>query len=211
MWNFKPNETKTIQKNVIENNLKYINNHKIVKPKFIKKLIDNNNNNIFPELSKLYSIIPNWIIKTDLGRLLIIYFKGGIYSDADCFIEKKFNNNNINKYNIVLFTEHICNSVDDLGPRECKNAENVLRIANFCFGSKLIKHPFFKEVIDECLNRLNQLLIIENKTNLCDNDILWVCGPDVITTVYHNSKNNYTDIFLHDKSFLNHKCYGSWR
>jgi len=208
MWKFKPNEKNQIQRNVVENNLKFIKKFKVVRPELLEKII--NNNYIFHELQELYNIIPNWVVKTDLGRLLIIYFNGGLYSDSDCFIEKKFNIHSFEK-NVILFTEAICNSVDDLGPRECKNPENVLRVANFCFGSKKIKHPFFKEVINECLHRLKQLLIIEGKTELDHFDILWVCGPDVITSVYHNSKTKYNDIFLYDNAFLNHKCYGSWR
>ena len=70
---------------------------------------------------------------------------------------------------------------------------------------------FLKEVIEECINRLNKLLIIENRRVLNNEDILWVCGPDVITTIYHESKNKYNDIFLYDTTFLNHKCNGSWR
>jgi mannosyltransferase OCH1-like enzyme len=210
MWNFKPNENKEFDKNVINNNIKFIKNFDIIKPNLIKNLLETNDT--FPELLELYDLIPKWIIKTDLGRLLIIFFKGGMYSDVDCFIEKQFNNNDDNdKFNVFLFTEHICNSVTELGSRECKNPENVLRVANFFFGCKTIKHPFFKEVIDECINRLNQLFIIEKKTNITNHDILWVCGPDVITSIYHKSKQNYNDILLHDKTFLNHKCYQSWR
>jgi mannosyltransferase OCH1-like enzyme len=210
LWKFKPNEKKYFPKDVIDNNIKYIENYKIINnPAIIENFIINNNS-IFPELLDLYKIIPHWVIKTDLGRLITIYLNGGLYADADCFIQKQIDKHN-DTDNIILFTEHICNSVNKLGKRECKNPENVLRIANFCFGSKTIKHPFFKEVIEECQCRLKQLLIHEKITNLNHADILWVCGPDVITTIYHRSKNNYNDIFLYDNTFLNHTCSGSWR
>jgi mannosyltransferase OCH1-like enzyme len=203
MWNFKPLEKNNINNDVIDHNLKYINSYQIITPTILEEIL---NNNIFPELLELYNKIPHWVIKADLGRLLLIYFYSGIYSDVDCFINKNFKDNNI-----ILFTEHICNSVNDLGPRECKNPDNVVRISNYFFGSKVKEHPFLKEVIEECLLRLKQLLNIENKTNLNYQDILWVCGPDVITTVYHRSKHNYNDITLYDNSYLSHKCYGSWR
>ena len=208
MWKFKPNEKNQIPKNVVENNLNFVKNFKVITPGIIERLIETND--VFPDLTELYKIIPNWVIKADLGRLLIIYFNSGIYSDADCFIKKQLNSHN-SQDNVILFTEAICKSVDELGQRECKNPENVLRVANFCFGCKTIKHPFLKEVINECLHRLKQLLLIEKKTYLNHHDILWVCGPDVITSVYHNSKHKYNDIFLYDNTFLNHKCYGSWR
>lgn len=206
VWRFKPNEKNKIPQDVIINNLKFIEKYKIVTPNIIEPFI---NNDIFPGLLKLYLLIPHWVVKSDLIRLLIIYFNGGLYSDADCFIKKQFNNDTDN-HNIFLFTERICN-LSDLGSRECKNPENVLRVANYFFGSKTKRHPFLKEVIDECINRLTQLLLIEQKKIFDNNDILWSCGPDVITTIYHKSKQKYNDIRLHDNTYLNHKCYGSWR
>lgn len=207
MWNFKPNEKQSFPRDVVNNNLNYIMHYYVITPSAIENLL---NNNIFQDLLNLYHLIPHWIIKADLLRLLVVYFHGGLYLDADCFIKKQLNMHN-ERDNIILFTEHICHSVNELGQRECKNPENVLRVANFCFGAKPINHPFLKEVIHECIHRLKQLLIIEKKSNLDHRDILWVCGPDVITTIYHKSKHNYHDIFLYDNTFLNHKCYGSWR
>jgi hypothetical protein len=210
LWKFKPNEKKYFPQDVVINNLKYIENYKIINnPSIIVNFIKNNNN-IFPNLLQLYNKIPHWVIKTDLARLLAVYLNGGLYADSDCFIKNKLDKHN-DTDNMILFIEHICNSVKDLGKKECKNPENLVRIANFCFGSKTKNHPFLKEVIEECINRLNKLLIIEKKTNFNHEDILWVCGPDVITTIYHRSKNKYNDIFLYDNTFLNHKCAGSWR
>lgn len=209
MWNFKPNEKQLFPQNVINNNLNYIGNNEIIKPNDIENLLLTNDSD-FPCLLMLYNIIPHWVVKADLGRLLSIYYNSGLYADADCFIIKQLDNHK-EHHNIILFIEHICNTVNELGSRECKNPENVLRIANYCFGAKIAKHPFLKEVIDECIKRLTQLLIIEKKTDISDIDILWLCGPDVITTIYHKSKHNYPDIFLYDNTFLKHMCYGSWR
>ena len=213
MWNFKPNEKNnflTYNKNVIKNNSNYINHHQLIKPSNINVLcnfLKTTEPSLFPNLSKLYKIIPNWVSKADLARLLIIYHNGGIYCDVDCFIKKKFNKN----YNVILFTECICNNVNSLGPRECKKPDNKIRIANYFFYSKIKRHPFFKEVIDECLKRLEQIIIKENNNKLSYYDILWCCGPDVITTIYHSTKNKYKDIYLCDMSFLIHKNYGSWK
>jgi len=200
MWKFKPDETKDFKMDVVKNNQRFIPSFRIATPPLVESLLKTDE---FPTLYDLYLKIPNWVVKTDLGRLLIVYFYGGLYSDADCFIQKNINNNK----NILLFTEKICKE-ENLGPREAKIR---LRVANYCFGSKVKRHPFLKEVIDECLRRLHQLLIVEQIEKPTPQDILWVCGPDVITTIYHNSKNNYDDIYLFDQSFLNHKCYGSWR
>lgn len=210
LWRFKPNEKKYFPQDVVINNLKYIANYKIINnPSIIVNFIINNNN-IFPDLLEIYNKIPHWVIKTDVGRLLAVYLNGGLYVDSDCFIKKKLDKHN-DTHNIILFIENKCKSVNELGKRECKNPENLVRIANFCFGSKTKNNPFLKEVIEECINRLKKLLIIEKKTNFSHEDILWVCGPDVITTIYHKSKNKYNDIFLYDNTYLNHKCNSSWR
>jgi len=188
--------------NVIRHNRKYIRNYKIITPNETNQYI---NNNVFSNLKELYDVIPHWVIKADLCRLLYVYHNGGLYCDVDCFLNKPINNNNV-----VLFTEFIINSVSQLGPRECKNPDNVLRVANYCFGATR-EHPFIKEVIEECIRRMHQLFIVEKKLELTHQDILWVCGPDVITTIYHQKKHNYGDIHLHDKSFARHRAYGSWR
>lgn len=208
MWNFKPDERSDLNQKVIIHNARFIKYYKIITPNELKYLLDKND--VFPNLSELYDMIPHWVSKADLGRLLLIYFYGGIYSDVDCFIQKPFTSHAKNN-NVVLFTENVCSSTDQLGPRECKNPENAVRISNYFFGCRTPLHPFFKEVIEECLSRLTQLLLVEKNTNINSDDILWMCGPDVITSVYHKSKHNYHDILLYDTSFLSHRCYGSWR
>ncbi len=208
MWNFKPNEVKTIPMNVIENNKKYYKNYQIIGPEIIQSLI--NNNDISDKLINLYNLIPHWVVKADLGRLLYIYYNGGFYSDVDAFIVKTPVNKTYQYCDMFLFTEKTMESVNQLGPRECKNPENILRISNYFFGTSIKKHPFLKEVINECINRLEQILIIEKNTNLSWRDILWTCGPDVITTIYHKSRSKY-NILLFDSSTIKHYCYSSWR
>jgi len=202
MWNFKPNENKPCPQDVIYNNLKYIPTYSLTTPFNIHNLIVNN---VFPELAELYVKIPHWVVQADLVRLLLVYFNGGFYSDVDCFIQKKWNTSD----SVILFTEHVCKSVHELGPRECKNPENVVRIANYFFGTNTIHHAFIKEVIEECIRRLKQL-ITEKKTTLTAQDILWMCGPDVMTSIYHVSKHKY-DICLLNTTYVHHKRYASWR
>lgn len=202
LWNYKPDETSQMPRSVIINNKKYISNYRIITPNDTNQYI---NNDVFPNLKELYDLIPHWVIKSDLCRLLYIYFNGGLYCDSDCFIKKKLINNNV-----VLFTEFILKDTSQLGERECKNPENAHRIANYCFGA-IPRHPFIKEVIDECLIRLHQFLVIEKKQDVSHHDIYWICGPDVITSIYHKSKHNYNDIHLHDRTYARHGARGSWR
>jgi hypothetical protein len=208
MWNFKIDEKKKLPIYAINNNLKYIKTFNVITPTLIEPLLEKSIE-IFPKIKFLYDKLNNpqyWIIKADLCRLLIIYFNSGIYSDIDCFIRKKFDIND----QVCLFTEHILSDTKNLGARECKNPKNVLRIANYFFAFNVKEHPFLKEVIDECLKRLETLFIIEKAINISEQDILWVCGPDVITSIYHLSGHKY-NIHLYDKKYLTHKCYGSWK
>jgi hypothetical protein len=208
MWNFKVDEKKQLPIEAINNNLKYIKTFNVITPTLIEPLLKKSFE-IFPKIKVLYDKLDNpkyWIIKADLCRLLLIYFNSGIYSDVDCFMKKNFNMND----EVSLFTEHILSDTKNLGARECKNPKNVLRIANYFFAFNVKEHPFLKEVIEECLKRLEILFIIEGCTNISEQDILWVCGPDVITSIYHLEGHKY-NIHLYNTTYLEHKCYGSWR
>ena len=215
MWNFKPNEQKQIPNNVITHNKQFYEDTKILGPNDIDKLLDLND---FEDLKKLYNLLPNWVSKSDLGRLLYIYYNGGFYMDSDCFINRQID---LKGNNVVVFLEKKIKSVDMLSSNESKaNPDNVNRMANFCFGSTIKKHPFFKDVINECLRRIKFLYIEKGMNHLTNNkydekdrrqkEILWVCGPDVITCVYHNVKHNYKDILSLNSDYLQHNIQHSW-
>jgi len=203
MWNFRPSETSPPPTSCIDNNRQFFAATNILSVADIEPLVAR-----FHGLDKLWDRIPHWIIKADLGRLLYIYSYGNFYFDVDCRIRKKFTLDS-DRY-MVLFTEMILKDVNRLGPRECKNPENVLRVANYAFGTNVIGHPFLHEVILECIARLESL-IESSPTQLHQHDILWVCGPDVITTVYHRSRHRHPDLILLDTTYLAHLCHGSWR
>ena len=195
MWNMNPNETKIPDKRIMIENTKTIPIYKIIGPTDILPLVKQ----FSQELYDIWTTIPHWIIQADLGRLLYIYYHGGMYLDCDCIIMKKI----LSSASIVLFTERIVR-LSSLGPRECNHPNNKVRIANYAFMSTVKEHPFLKSVIIECIRRLN--LLSSKITKL---DILWVCGPDVITSMYHLQKSR--DVELLDKSYLNHFRCGSWR
>ena len=210
IWFVKPNGLKEPNFTIINKNKKYIENYKIIGSNDILPLVESYS----IELKKIWDKIPleNWIIKVDLGKLLYIYYNGGIYLDVDCLINKNFTTLFNEDTSILLFIETILKNEKMLGPRECKNPENKLRLSNYAFASNRINHSFIKELIDECIFRLNILFNSNNNNNnISSSDILWVCGPDVISTIYHKSKNNYTDIKLLEKNYLNHLSNGSWR
>jgi hypothetical protein len=203
MWNFKPNEKNSIPIACINKNRNFIAGANAVSVADVELLLKK-----YPGVENFWNEIPHWVIKADLGRLLYVYFNADFYFDVDCIINKSLPN--IPGAFFVLFVEKTLSNINELGPRECKNPENALRIANYAFGTNTINHPFLRAVIDECINRL-RILINLKPAELQQSDILWVCGPDVITTVYHQTKEQYPDLILLDESYLSHLCYGSWR
>jgi hypothetical protein len=57
-----------------------------------------------------------------------------------------------------------------------------------------------------------------NLKKWAETDILWVCGPDVITTMYHaqfsddgSTGDVDSSIRLMQRGYLQHLGYGSWR
>lgn len=204
MWGMKPDESKPCPMQNIENNKKYIPG-KVIGPKEIEPLLSQYPN---PELAKIWPQIPKWIVKADLGRLVYLYFNGGFYFDIDCKINKNFLND-INK-ETILFTEFILESTDKLGPREIKDEAHKLRIANYAMGSTIKNNKFYQKCIEECIRRLKTVLS-EGK-EIDNTDVLWVCGPDVITTVYHQlNKNEKSNILLLPEKVVENQGFGSWR
>lgn len=214
MWNFKPNERKSIPMDCIKQNKMFIPEYSIVTPHDIIPILS-----LFDGLTELWAKIPDryWIVKADLGRLLYIYKHGGFYLDVDCLmVFNPFNPINPKCDRMILFTEFIV-PIEKLGPRECKHPRNGLRIANFAFASNLKRHPFLKTCIHECMRRLTFLFEL-NLEKWEETDILWVCGPDVITTMYHaqyhddgSESDVDSSICLFDGICLNHIGFSSWR
>lgn len=131
-----------------------------------------------------------------------------IYFDVDCKINKNFLEN-IDK-ETILFTEAILDSTDELGPREIKDDAHKLRVANYAMGSILKNNKFYQKCIEECISRLKAILQEDKPIN--DLDVLWVCGPDVITTMYHrlNQKGKNEVLLLPEGTVANENS-GSWR
>jgi mannosyltransferase OCH1-like enzyme len=190
-----PNETKIPNNVIMLENSKIVPLYKIIGPSNILPLVKQ----FSLELYNIWYTIPHWVIQADVGRLLYIYYHGGMYLDCDCIINKKISSS----APVVLFTERIV-SVSSLGPRECKHPNNRVRIANYAFMTTVKEHPFLKSVIIECIRRLHLL-----PSKITHADVLWVCGPDVITSIYHSQ--NPPDVELLDESYLKHHRCGSWR
>jgi mannosyltransferase OCH1-like enzyme len=196
LWNFKPDEREPFPSLFTYANGRYLATFCIVRPDEIEELLMS-----LPDLDKHWDRISPWIVKSDLARLIYIYARGGFYFDSDCEILRPIESV---ADVATVFTEAILPSTAVLGPREDKSPERRHRIANYAFGCQKPRNPFFKACIDECLRRLEQI----NYTATTPQDVLWVCGPDVITTVYHTHQ---FPVRLLGPNYVKHRAVGSWR
>jgi len=193
LWNMNPNETRLPNEKVFQHNARYLPNYKVLGPKDIEPLLP-----LFPKIQSYWDIIPHWVIKADIGRLLYIYENGGVYLDCDCLIHQE-----LPKEPWVCVEKIV--PVHTLGPKESKQSSHSMRIANYAFGFTK-HHPLLKDALDECANRLP---FLEDASHA---NILWVCGPDVITTAYHRlSLDEKKKIALLSKNYIQHLEAGSWR
>jgi len=196
----------------IYKNQEIISNFKIIyEPAFIQ-----NDLSQFPKLMQLWPKIPHWVVRADIARYILIYLRGGFYCDVDCeFIKRPTLQDQNYSKKTILFIEKILNDTNNLGLREEKKQFLKTRIANYAFGSFIKHSPFLYEVIQECMRRLLIYLtekrsIYQKIDNISQQDILWLAGPDVVTTVYHYYANK-DDIQLLDTSYLYHYAEGTWR
>ncbi len=196
LWNFKPDETAPFPSAFESANKQFIKSFRVLDPQDIEPCLDE-----FPTIQKNWSRISPWVVRSDLARLLHVYAQGGFYFDSDCEILREFPSI---AESAVVFLEAILPTVAMLGPREEKTPERRLRVANYAFGAMVPRHPFFKECLEECTRRLTVL----DFTAATPEDVLWVCGPDVITSVFHD---NEFAVRLLEFRYLRHLALGAWR
>jgi len=196
LWNFKPDEIAPFPSVFEHANGRFLNSFRVVRPVDIESCLEE-----FPALRDNWPRISPWIVRSDLARLLYVYTHGDFYFDSDCEILRKFPKV---PEPVVLFLEAILPSTSFLGPREDKHPDRRLRIANYAFGATLPRHPFFRDCIEECVRRLEQL----DYTAQTSHDVLWVCGPDVITSLYHSQRHVVRRL---DFGYVKHRAARSWR
>ncbi len=162
-----------------------------------------------PAFFELFEKIPRKVSQADLGRYIIIYYLGGMYLDLDVRVKhpKQFLAD-LDYPNGVWLTEHVV-PVSKLGPREKPYGH---RIAQFAFYIKGERSHLLLEIIHEAINRV-RTLFHECGNNWSDNDVLWASGPDVVTTLLHEtSEGGFKVLDLsQSRRFLVHEAHGTWR
>lgn len=196
LWNFKPDERTPFPSLFPYANGRFMATFGIVRPEDIWNCLGD-----FPEIADHWDQISPWVTKADLARLLYVYTHAGFYFDSDVEILRRFPETS---EPVTLFTETVLPTTEVLGIREDKSLERRHRIANYAFGCTQRKHPFFKACIEECIRRLKEIEW-EAKS---PQDVLWVCGPDVITSIYHSNQFSARVLGV---GYVKHRAVGSWR
>jgi mannosyltransferase OCH1-like enzyme len=165
----------------------------------------------FPKYISFFIDTKSYATKSSLIRCLLLKIFGGIYSDFDVVIKDAHIKNLIEKYESLFITECILkdSSVEKSKSYRirCGISEDKIRIADFFMASRK-DHEVWDFVIKEFDLRIpNKILEIY--------DILYVTGPDVISTVINNNKID--DVYIVNKNdsdvFMKHEMDGvnTWR
>ena len=162
----------------------------------------------YPEYEGIYRAANN-IMKYDIMRYLIVYHCGGSYLDADTVLKKSLANITANE---CFFIEKIIPiSRNNPGYYESIRKgvlEHPIRIANYAFSSRP-KNPIFLEFLAEIRRRM-----YIQSVPTCDYDVLYLTGPDVVTSVIHTmNKTMHINVVskLVSNSIIEHTCAGEWR
>jgi mannosyltransferase OCH1-like enzyme len=162
----------------------------------------------YPQYESMYRTANN-IMKYDIMRYLIVYHCGGTYLDADIVLKTSLENITANE---CFFIENIVplsrNNPGYYEPIRKGVLEHPIRIANYAFSSKP-KNPIFLEFLAEVRRRM-----FTQPVPKCDYDVLYLTGPDVVTSVIHTiHKTTPVNVVskLVSNSIIEHTCAGEWR
>jgi mannosyltransferase OCH1-like enzyme len=195
---------KNIPKEFVENINMYIKNYLDFK---VELIIDDNINsipelnNIFPGLLSLYNKLNNYAAKSDIARLLYLYFYGGIYLDTHVEHIFKLNDNNI----YTLYEKH--NNYDCIIARTSKGVFNC---------STLISKPYcqlFYDALCEITKRLEKHYELEKNTSEhIKYNVLQLTGSTVFDCIlklykYKNIKDENEIINSEEFKKYNTACY----
>lgn len=162
----------------------------------------------YPEYEGIYRAANN-IMKYDIMRYLIVYHCGGTYLDADIVLKKSLAN----------ITANECFFIENIIPLSRRNPgyyepirkgqlEHPIRIANYAFSSKA-RNPIFLEFLAEIRRRMYIQPVPKR-----DYDVLYLTGPDVVTTVIHAAKKTISINVISklvSNSIVQHTGAGEWR
>lgn len=164
--------------------------------------------NYFPQYLEKYNAIPKGVAKADIARLVFLYVYGGFYFDTDYKILKKIPDWMLNNHQLLM---------------ESRNSQKEYKLGNAILASEP-KGSFYKDFVEHIFSQ-------PEITNLKENRVEYVTGPEALTAFYLNNKTLYKDeITIIPRTYFNppilnhgltikktvdtigiHYCWGSWR
>lgn len=158
--------------------------------------------------------IDRKVVLADISRYYLMWKEGGFYLDMDVRVNQNLydivKTSIQNNEKMILFTEHDACNPSYMGKRE--NKLHTRRIYNCMFWSKE-GQSFWKKCIDLTVERCRQVLA-EN-VDITDDDVIWMSGPDVITTIYNEQYSSDKSIRVYNgqdsRTILTHMNGGTWR
>jgi mannosyltransferase OCH1-like enzyme len=163
----------------------------------------------------LFEKVSRKVVLADLARYYLMWKHGGFYLDLDVRANRNLKDLVdlcvTNHKRILLFNEHDRADPRGMGPRE--NKAHTHRLYNCMFWSQP-NEDFWKRCYDLGVERCRYLLKQQPADAWTDADILWASGPDVVTTVYHETpEKEAIQIVNHamTQRWLTHLQTGTWK
>jgi len=179
---------------------------------FVNSVDENFKKNVFDKL-------PTKIMKIDVFRYLLLYYHGGVYSDLDYELIRRYNFEEIE--GVVL-------------PLSVGSINDHFILGNCILGS-IAFHPFWEKIINLISENINTIIkeyqLIKKNLSQYKRFVLNTTGPGMITRVYKTYFLGNEDIKLIDKQSFHppqpktkddykklsnddvfgfHHCSGSW-
>lgn len=177
----------------------------------------------YPQYATLYHQVPRNVQRADIARYVVLLDRGGIYMDSDCApnsssLFKFLTAPAQSRWEAIYFIEHIASktyaqSTATLFPIREGIPEQTERLANFAMAC-VPQHPSMKLILEEVMKRCRKHL---NPGTVDDYGVLYTTGPDALTDVIQQVRNNqqlsWTRNMLvkHHLPLMRHMCTGTWR
>ncbi|KAH3671219.1 hypothetical protein WICMUC_004736 [Wickerhamomyces mucosus] len=140
----------------------------------------------FPEILEAYNLFPKNILKYDFFRYLVVFAKGGVYSDIDTVLTKPFTEWPSYGETIYGKPNHISGVIGIEGECDCETWKGIVsRRVQFCQWTIQFKkhHPLIRNLLVMIMNKLNTFY--DKKRN-----ILTIDGTEFD---FNQSTSNYYD------------------
>jgi hypothetical protein len=184
----------------------------------------------YPEYRETYNNFPRKIMKADMARLLILYDQGGWYFDLDIKPAKNSMNDFIGNFenrNVVVFIEGVLRGDSPKTDPDYDGFPSIRKegyergfepleeprvwIGN-CFMGAKPGQGIIRDMLDEIVKRS---IIDTEKHEDRGYNVLYLTGPNCISTAFHHNKDRYNNIAVVDKEeserYFHHKMSGTWR